>query len=134
MKGQIEASEFSCLLSFFVFNKRNSLKEVWESPCWQPIALSLVLSPSLSPLLPLCDQKSHGDSLLSSQSYRGNFSQKLPLRLRSSAAFPKAFHSYPLETGLHSLYSPSKKKKKKREREKEWKREGKSPYTFGYAL
>lgn len=32
--------------------------------------------------------------------------------------FPKAFHSYPLETAPHSLNSPSRKKKKKRRKKK----------------
>lgn len=49
VKGQIEASEFSCLLSLFVFNKRNSLKKVWESPCCQSITFFLSLSLLYSP-------------------------------------------------------------------------------------
>lgn len=51
--------------------------------------------------------------------------------------FPKAFHSYPLETAPHSLNSPSRKKKKKEEEEvEEEEEEGrkKGPYTFCYAL
>jgi len=44
--------------------------------------------------------------------------------------FPKAFHSYPLETAPHSFNSPSRRRKKKRgKKKKEEEEEGKKALT-----
>lgn len=122
VKGQIEASEFSCLLSLFVFNKRNSLKKVWESPCCQSITFFLSLS--LSPLLScLCAIRRAIVIPCSAPKATGGISlRSCPFGSFPHPHFRKLFIRIPWKP-LCILYTLLQKKKKRREKEWKWGRE-----------